>query len=547
MTFFLRVIVVSVIFFSYMISANSDISTNIVSLKYWYKNKSVVYDLNQTADKESGSLKFLDDKNSTAARPYPKYAIPVKAGDIYTISGKIRSDAYPLSALKIYGILTKNIEKFGKQLPSMYISNSKVNIWENFTFIIKVPDNSQDSKLYFGFSKENRIGHGNIWIDEITLKKGLILSERAKKKSFHSPQIRIDKLGNIKVHGKAFFPIMIYSDKNRDWSIYKKQGFNTIAWGRSINAMKRAKKVKMLLNIDVAQYISFPFLNQKPDRTLAHLVSDMLDIKDAGLMDRILFYYWDNEFYGYDPEIDQVVNIINRIDRIDNIQIHPHYMLSGHYPLARKYHKIMNLQGVYAARDITGEALIYNLKVLDHTENQNLPVVIGQFNVGINKKLRALVFSGIAQGMKGFGYWRDNIDKIDKKGRDRDVTRQAWWDDLPNISAEINIMLKTGLLQASHLSKFQVETDKPIDKIIVGTRLLKDEGYIIVGNVTDKKQKVIFTLKNLPYKVKNVVNYFKAHPSKSKYDNTVISKVIKDNKIEIILPSYGSRVILLKK
>jgi len=522
------------------------------NLNQWTISGSIEYDLTQSYDNKPGAIKFFD---TTKSYIISKVTFPVKAGEIYTLTAQIKTDVTPSSILDIHGAIKGGNIHGSQNLFGSYVSNSKKNLWEEVKISIKIPDNTKANQLFIKIIKPDFLRQprklnngiknieGTIWIDNIRLKKGVFLGKRPSKKSFKSSQVSIDTLGNIKLNNKPFFPIIAFSDGARgDMNFYKRQGFNTIGWGHSASTFQEAKDAGMMVNFEVTNYISFH--GDPPKYTQEQLAIDLQTIKNNNLMDTMLFYYWDNEFYTYDKEIDEVTNIINNIDVLNGIQRHPHYMLIGHYSHTRIYDKFINLSATYEARGITstspvtynGEAIVYNRLIQDFTENQHTPSAIGHFNVGFGKKFRALVLGGISQGMKGIACWRDSATGEKFTGLELDFTKRAWWDDLHGISIEIQHMLDAGLIQASHLSRFQIMTNKPIDKIISGTRLLKDIGYIIVGNVTNKDMSVTFTLKNLKYIPSQIIDFF---------NNSEINGTISDSSITLTIPAYGSKVLKL--
>jgi len=505
-------------------------------LKQWSVTNAY-YDPSQSFDKQPGSVKF---SNTPPSYIISKVTLPVKAGEIYTLTARMKTTSNPSGALILKGAI-KGGPGGSQNLFSTFVSNSKANTWEKVTVSIKIPDNTSHTKLFIKVAKQSII-KGTVWIDNIEVRKGVSLGKRPKKKKFTSSQVSIDTLGNIKVADEPYFPISIFADGARDINIYKNQGFNTLAWARSVGTIQKAKDAGMMVNFEMSYYLSFH--GHAPKRSQAGLKSDLQALKNAGLLDQLLFYYWDNEFYHYNKEVDQIANIIKSIDSVNGQKMHPNFMLAGNYGHTRIYNKFIDISGTYAARDLTksspvtylGEPLVYNLQMQDFTENQQTPSCIGQFNAGVNEKFRALIFGGIANGMKGLGYWRDSATGQTNAGRILDVTKQVWWDDLPSIASEIQEMLDAGLIQSSHLTSFKAISNKPINKVISGTRLLHSIGYIIMGNSTSKDETVTFKLHNLGYIPKKLIDFF---------DGSNIG-TISGNTISINVPAYGSRVIKLE-
>lgn len=149
------------------------------------------------------------------------------------------------------------------------------------------------------FKAENTRPGAVVWADDFYLGEGLGLDQPpAAKKPFDGAHVRVDALGNFEVKKnnvwKPFFPLCMYSDNYRDWSVYSKQGWNAIAWAGDAGQVKQARDAKSDFNPDgmmagfaISQY-TLPSGWAYND--LAFLKTRLKEIFDQGLDDNLLFY-----------------------------------------------------------------------------------------------------------------------------------------------------------------------------------------------------------------------------------------------------------------
>ena len=496
------------------------------------------WDLGSDAKIENRALKLSHSGSSwrTSDRAISNFTLPIEAGKTYTISLKSKSTSTPLPSVEISGSYYGDDGFISNSLGSI-ITNSKANIWEESTVYIEVPNNQAINKFkirIIDFPKKGT--DGDIFIKDVQFREGFYTTEKKPtKKSFDGSVTRIDKLGNIEIfkNGKfePFFPIGIYTDHKRaDWSIYKRQGFNIAMWCDGASAIKKAKNAGLYSSMQLIQYIipvDSDWIPQNHNKKIAHLKSTLQKIKNQGLANDLLFYYIDNEFYHTKSEFTEIVDIVIDQDRDKNgKRMHPLYMLSGTYALARKYNKWIDFTGTYVAEDMYEDDRTKAFVALNETENQNQPAVIAQINRGVDKNFRPILFGAIAKGARGMAFWRDGGSAIR-------VEKQPWWNTLPKISQEIKLMMP--LIRANHHTSWSVKSDYA--KLILGTRTVDNNGYIIIANPTRSEKTVTFTLESLPYTAKSVEDYF-TKQSITKIQNS--SFIIK-------MPPQSSKVIKLAK
>ncbi len=487
------------------------------------------FDPNVSVSKGSGSIKFSRTGNSwvMSDRIISDIKIPVTPGNIYTLSFKSITSHWPPPSLEVYGSMGGDNGAIENSNGTM-CANSQKDVWEENFVAIKIPKN--DAIKYFQIKilmLPKKGINASIWIDDIKFEKGIHLGSKSiQKKSFSSNLVKIDNLGNIQIkkNGKfePFFPIGIYTDEDRkDWNVYKKMGFNINMWAADAQAIKKAKDANLYSAMQIVQYIvpvGEDWIPQDPKKKIAHLHKTLQNIKDQGLWNQLLFYYVDNEFYHLNNNFSHIVDLIHQQDN----NLHPIYMLSGAYGMARKYNNYIDFTGTYVAEDGYETPIIENFEILDNTPNQKQPVVFAQINRGVGKNFRAIFYSALAKGAKGVAFWRDggSAGKIDQ----RPIAKQ-----LPVISKEIQKLLP--IIQTNHKNNLKLSCENK--NIVFGTRLYKNRGYIIISNPSGNRQKGLFTLNNISYKAKNIKEYF---------SNKEITK-IENNKFSITLDKYEAKVL----
>jgi hypothetical protein len=164
--------------------------------------------------------------------------------------------------------------------------------------------------------------------------------------------------------------------------------------------------------------------------------------------------------------------------------MHPIYQLNGQEGIARKF----NSNRAYMA-DITGNYVGIGSDgfiLLDNYQNQRMPVVIAQMNIGMELQFRPILYSAIAHGAKGMGYYWDHYAVPEER-----VENQPWWNDLPNIRREIDALMP--LIVQPHWTTWTIDasTSALID---YGTRMMDGKGYLIAANYDASPAEVTFTL-----------------------------------------------------
>jgi hypothetical protein len=522
------------------------VQDRVIRIKEWdlYNGAEIAeYTSSPNSDSTSSiKLSKATDKWGTSdyvVAKHGKYVIP---GKTYIIDFKLFSMTWPPPTILVTGVYYSAIDKLynddGSYFSPSYGNGATWN-WEDSVLFLQIPDDPEIRyvKIKISMLPEYSISK-EIWIDDVRMSeldvdRPIVVQDKRK---FDGTQVRVDELGNIEIYKNAawhpFFMFGIYADKARDdWKVYSKQGFNTNMWASTSEYVKKGKDAQLYSNLQVGQYIvsETSWLEE-----LENLKNNVKQIIDDRLMKEVIFYYIDNEFYDVPTRLCQVVDVIRKMDKnVDGDRIHPIYMLNSPYGLARKYNNLVEVTGTYVARDRTARSTVHNFTGLQINENQKLPAVVAQINRGVGKNFKAILFGAIAKGAKGMGFWRDGGSGIN-------VTEAEWWNEFPDIVAEIKQMMP--LIRATHTTTWKVKCDH--DAVIVGGRSLKSEyegGYdlchLIIANPSNRKILAKFTLSNMPYTSSIVFDYFR--------NDVSYGDVEDDETFQLVLNPHATRVIKL--
>lgn len=477
---------------------HSDLSSN---AKEWSLGYQATYDTQEKAIKfsKSGAATLTSDHAVSAIQ------FPVEPQTRYTISFQSKTSVWPPPILEVFGGYYGENGFIANSLGSL-TSNSKPGIWEENNVYIHIPNNQAIKTFQIKIlDAPKKSKNGDIWVKNITLAKGIKTSSiTPEKKSFDGTITKVDELGNIfiKRHGKfePFFPIGIYTDHKRDnWSIYKRQGFNTAMWCVDASSIQKAKDAGLYAGMQLTQYIiDVSWMPKDQASKQRHLREKLREINNRGLSSNLLFYYIDNEFYDITEPYLSTVEAVKTLD-IDSSgkRMHPIYMLNGAYGLARKYSDNIDFTGTYVAEDRYETDRTPAFELLNQAENQTQPAVIAQINRGIGNNFRPILFGAIAKGAKGVAFWKDGAEA-------GDIQSQPWWRELPKIADEITSMMP--LIQTSTDTSWSATADQ--QQLIVGTRTLDGKAYMIITNPNRKRIDTTCTLQGLSYQPTQAVDYF---------------------------------------
>ncbi len=506
--------------------------TDFQSPSGWSLDTGATFDAKVSASRGSGSilLQRVGDSWVTSDRIISDFKLPVEAGKKYTLSFKSKTETFPPPALEVYGALSSD-NGFIENSDGTMCANSQKGKWESNYVVIQIPNNQMIKYFQIKILMLPKYGkNGKIWIDDIRFEAGVHLPPVSEKKPFLGKKVRIDRLGNIEIAKNGtfepFFPIGIYTDENRkDWSIYRKTGFNMNMWASNAASVKKSEKSGLYSMMQLAQYIvpvDPSWIPQETQAKMAHLRRTLQQIRhEEKLWSNLLFYYVDNEFYHLDHPFRDVIEAVREEDH----GTHPIYMLSGAYGLARMYNDYIDVTGTYVAKDGYETPTVEFFEVLEKSPGQKQPVVFAQINRGVGENFRAVVYGAIAKGAKGIGFWRDG-------GSAGAIEKRPVFKQLPQIAREIKQLMP--LIRTPLKTEWHASCND--DKIIFGTRTLNVKGYLIVSNPTRLSRKIEMNIKGLPYVAKKVEDYF---------SHQKVADVNRDNHFFLTLKPHEATVLRL--
>ena len=491
----------------------------------------------------SGSIKLVT--------PIPKGSmalselIPVRAGQRYTFGFYLKTangPTYVGAQISVHDSKKAYLRNHTAALGGTTMDGQ----WQEFAISFIAPQDAVLIGLQV-YKTDNTQPGGEVWVDDLYFGEGLGVEQPpTAKQGFDGAHVRVDALGNFEVNRNGtwtpYFPLCMYSDNTRDWSIYSKQGWNTIIWTGAAHQVKQAKEAVsdfnpggMMAGFQISQY-TFP--GGWGYNKLDDLRSKLREIFGQGLGDNLLLYYWDNE--NNHDQWQVPVDVINTVKSIDvnssGKRLHPVYALQGTFNIARVHAAkgLVDVSGTYfggSAKDSGGAGLggDEGLFILDRQEKQTSPAAFAQFN-GVDGPgdMRMRLYNAIILGAKAIGYWTDCFNPGMQKQFPTvgPVDKKPWWPDFPSLRREVDQMLP--IIREPHWTAWKATVDAP-DSVHVGTRDRDGEGYLFLVNQTRKDQTVTVTLDGLPYAPTEVRDLF---------EDSVLAP-IRDGKFSVTLPGIG--------
>ena len=508
----------------------------------WAISGGAQYDTNlsRTAD-GSGSVRLSLGGRADSS------VIAVTPGKSYTFAAYMRSNGWPPGNIDMaFGVTDAGggYIRYGGQPGAS--GNSTTNTWQEIAWTVTPDADTHYITLLLGRIYADA-GAGTIWIDEVYFGEGVGFDQPPSPKTpFNGANVQVDALGNYSIFKggtwQPFFPLCIYADGRRpNWAqVYSNQGFNCDMWGAD-TTVQQAKNAVSLFNpdgmmsgIQITQYMGpGGWAYNRADMLTAQINS----IKNAGLMDHVLHYYFDNENNWTEWAVPHAMtDLVKQLDVSPSGQrAHPIYILQGAYNAARMYRNaggvpMADVTGTYISGENTGGAgSPGGVTMLQNIQNQTQPVTFTQMNIvwkgtGVGA-FRADVYTYITKGARGAGFWRDLYIPDPTVPATR-VDQTDWWPDVPNVRREIDQMLP--LIRQPHWTTWKAAYNAALP-LSVGTRDYQGQGYLIVANNTSAPVTVTFTLTGLPYTPQRVVDYFSG--------NTVAA--VSGNAFTVTLPALG--------
>lgn len=507
----------------------------------WTLKHSLLFDpLISRSDDGSGSIK-LSNAFFTSSSDYDwvvSRTYSVTQGQTYTLSAYMLTNEFPAPIAGIILIFRKPDGSWLQNAPTSLKTVSESNEWQEIATQFRTPQGASYVQVYAMHTQQRKNQSADIWIDNFHLTEGISYAEPpSSKQAFNGSHTRIDTLGNVMVSKdgvfEQFVPLCIHADNSRpDWSIYSEQGFNCNMWAGSAAYIEKAKNAVsdfnpegMMSGFQIANFI-MPGNQDYADIQL--LESRINEITNAGLENNLLWYYWDNEKEQL-AEWAVPLSVTSKIRQFETG--HPIYMLMDNEGLTRSY-KTAHANMI----DVTGDYINVgqhrdNLGLINvnKIEKQTAPLSIAQINYGTGLKFRARIYSAIANGAKGFSIWRD--DYLQAGTLAGPIENTPWWNDLPNIRAEIDLLKP--IIAQPHWTDWKVNLAST--ELDFGTRNYEGKGYIILANEHDVGIQTNITITDLPYQAQNLIDALTGQQIGA----------ITGNSFTVLVPAYGSLMLKL--
>jgi len=341
----------------------------------------------------------------------------------------------------------------------------------------------------------------DFWIDDVYFGEGIVFAQPPSTTRDPFPHaiapedayVNVDALGNWKVKGEDnqwhdFFPFGLYPFLGRtDFISLANQGFNTVLGMNYASQVLKAKNAGMRACLRLATYAI-----DDPAWPLTVLQTNINNIQGGGLNKSLLCYEWDNEEHWLNwNHWKDMVSTIRALD-----VTHPIYILNGYPAVQRAFNNLSevptDVSGTYVGTDIPGTSAsgVGRFEILQNLEKQTVPVSIAQINEvdETDYGFRLRVYDALIKGARGI-MWLGNSETDDVPGRSP-VEDRPWWDDVPNLSHELEEMIP--ILKEPHWTSWSATSSDASVK--VGTRTHQGEGYMIVVNPQNSSTTATFSL-----------------------------------------------------
>jgi len=488
---------------------------------------------------------------------------PVKVGDELTLSFYAKASNFPAPTyvfkFQTYKTGYKTYWRYGAVqaglLGTIRGTFSEKDEWQEFVAKCTIVDTTikyvcpymlfESSRNKFLDGDSTFSNYGQVWIDDVHISKQRIAFREnpSEKNSFDGAAVKVDNLGNITMKDannnfNDFFPMAVCGATGRNTSayqsVYKAQGLNMEARAWSVSRAKEVVNGGMLYGYDVTKYI-----DPKKNEDLGQIATDINGLSSNGILDKCVFYYIDNELQNNYKRVKDVVDAIRAVDAD-----RPIYMNNGMVPLeARRFASsetsdpLVNMCGAYVG---SGDGAFADgakrLIIGNNIEKQRIPFNIAHIQEGVDTAFRATLYAGIANGAKGFIFWKDKFDD------GYSIEDYPWWKDLPTIKTEIDKMMSKGIIQAPE-SNWNISF--PTDSTTIlewGARDADGKKYLILSNLkqtssydeygeivlTPEDVTTTITVNNLGFDIKEVRDFF---------TGDAVTTTISGNSFDVTIPA----------
>ena len=510
----------------------------------WAVGGDAIYDASVSRSSGSGSLRLQTPYGLEGSSSVVSGLIPVTPGKTYTFAVYSKSDVK--SNFAQYYAEHDASGNYRYNGDGTGVMQSTTNQWEESVIFITPAVGTASIELKMVRNKSvNDTGY--IWLDDFYFGEGVGFEQPPSPKvPFNGSITRVDALGNMEINKSGtwtpFFPICVYASSNRtNFSVYSERGFNCNMWAGAASTVQLAKNAVSAFNPDgmysgrdVTGYLD---IRSAPEYNIQWLIDDINNLKTAGLMDHLLFWYDDHEDYvGYPLS---TINTLKSLDIDANgNRMHPIYMLQGNYGIARGYEKdgFSDIIGAY----VSGEEPPNSLTVQKNIEKQTNPVVFAQLNLyganGLSSTTwRKWIYDALLSGAKGLGWWMDCVD-CGSWGADYGLVpfeQTGLYPILPDIRREIDALMP--IIREPDWTDWSFTSSN--GSIKFGTREHSGEGYIITINTSSSPITTTFSTSDLPYTPTQVNDYFTGNKLTT-YANS---------RFTITIPANGTAVYQLVK
>ena len=461
--------------------------------------------------------------------------IAVEEGRWYVVSGYMYVDSVPADVMRYYVEFMRGDTPLDIPNYPMFASG-KAGEWREFILpvYIKKGWGIDQIRLVFrnvGTPDAAEAPKSDVWIDNVAIypvEDSASLYGRtppAPKRGFDGALVKVDVLGNFSLRSKTgyrpFLPIIIYpGGKQESWHKYREKGFNTIICN-SVQEAKRAVSLGMHWIWSLYDYGIY----DGDESGYARFEREYRELKEQrpDVLEKLLYFYWDNERYLLFDTVRHFSETIRRIDvdatgkrlrpfmmQLDFTMANPHYLndtyrlidLQSCYanPMIFEANDPQNYQGVEFKGNYDGE--FANFAIFEHSPEVKIPKTVFVVNSPFgDRHIANTIFAAFARGGRGVAYWKDG-------GSQPPVETKTWWGDFQNVTQKLQKLAP--LLRTPHWTQWRLHSSVPDDEsgVVFGTRDFGGKRCMIVASRSDRNETVRFDAQDPVPEGTAVIDYF---------------------------------------